>query len=315
MSTDKSHQTDVRSYLPIFGTLVAVCYCTYHLVQMYRTNTSLSFCPYVMLDTEDADYSHSQDDSSSNTWSSSQILFMKASVAALTSGLGGFPLYLVGDLSPRIMGFFVIFAAGLMSGCCVVLSMEALEVEPSVYLVSLYALVGVSIIHVISYFIKDLEEFEFAGLHGQSASKSLLIVVSMAMHSLGEGISVGVSATSDCDSIGLLVIVSLAIHNIPEGIAVSLLLMSQGMHVWQASIFAMLSNIPQPLIAIPSFIFFESVTCLLPIGYGVASGAMAYIVCTELIPEAIHKISPSLLLSTFFLSLALVVSIALCAED
>merc|ERR1719229_1379835 len=157
-------------------------------------------------------------------------------------------------------------------------------------------------IHLISYFVSGIEDFEFAGLKGASASKAFLIVLSMGLHSLGEGISVGVSATAERENIGLLVIISLAIHNIPEGIAVSLLLMSQGMSVWMSSIFAVISNIPQPLIAIPSFIFLESFKSLLPIGYGVASGAMTYIVCTELIPEAKDKISRSLLLSTFFTS-------------
>eukprot|EP01083_Nonionella_stella_P069080 183934_1 len=315
MSIDKFHPTDMKSYLPIISTLSAVCYCGYQLVRMYNTNTPHPICPYITLDTHHADHSHLEDDSSHTIWSSSHILFFKALIAALTSGLGGFPLYLLGDLPPHVMGFSIIFSAGLMSGCCVVLFIEALEVESSIYFVIFYALIGVFIIHSISYFIQEMDEFEFAGLRGQSASKSLLIVLSMAMHSLGEGISVGVSATAERDSIGLLVIISLAIHNIPEGIAVSLLLMSQGMHVWQASIFAVISNIPQPLIAIPSFIFLESFTFLLPIGYGVASGAMTYIVCTELIPEAKDKISRSLLLSTFFSSLGFVVSIALCAQN
>merc|ERR1719229_1194038 len=146
-------------------------------------------------------------------------------------------------------------------------------------------------IHLISHFVGDIEDFEFAGLRGQSASKAFLIVLSMGLHSLGEGISVGVSATAERESIGLLVIISLAIHNIPEGIAVSLLLMSQGMGVWTASLFAIVANIPQPLMAIPAFLFLDAFSVWLPIGYGTASGAMTYIVFTELVPEAKDKIS------------------------
>merc|ERR1712129_523768 len=247
-------------------------------------------------------------------WSEAQILFIKAFIAALTSGLGGFPLYLLGKISQPFMGFSLIFAAGLMSGCSVVLFIESLEFE-CLFVVLLYVLAGVVVIHCISHCIGDVEEFEFAGLRGHSASKALLIVLSMGLHSLGEGISVGVSATGERgETIGLLVIVSLAIHNIPEGIAVSLLLMNQGMNVWMSSIFAVISNIPQPLIAIPAFIFLESFKSLLPFGYGVASGAMTYIVCTELIPEAKDKISRSLLLSTFFISSGFIVSIAVCAQ-
>ena len=108
-------------------------------------------------------------------------------------------------------------------------------------------------------------------------------------------------------------IVSLAIHNIPEGIAVSLLLMNQGMGVWSSSMFSVLSNIPQPLIAVPAFLFLESFSGLMPIGFGVASGAMTYIVCTELIPEAKEKISHQALMSTFLLSMGFIVVISLYA--
>ena len=125
-------------------------------------------------------------------------------------------------------------------------------------------------------------------------------------------ISVGVSATAEREHIGLLVVVSLAIHNIPEGIAVSLLLMSQGMSVWMSSLFAIVANIPQPLMAIPAFLFLDAFSVWLPLGYGLASGAMTYIVFTELVPEAKDKISNSLLASTLLISLGLVVAISFC---
>ena len=121
-------------------------------------------------------------------WSPSQILFVKAFVAALTSGLGGFPLYLVGELPDHVMGLAITFAAGLMSGCSVVLFMEALEFEPSLLTVCIYFAIGMAVIDGIGRLIGDIEDFEFGGLRGQSASKSLLIVVSMCLHSLGEGV-------------------------------------------------------------------------------------------------------------------------------
>lgn len=121
-------------------------------------------------------------------WSPSQILFIKAFVAALTSGLGGFPLYFVGELSDHVMGLAIIFAAGLMSGCSVVLFLEALAVEPSVLTVCIYFVIGMAVIDGIGRLIGDIEDFEFGGLRGQSASKCLLIVVSMCLHSLGEGV-------------------------------------------------------------------------------------------------------------------------------
>jgi len=249
-----------------------------------------------------------------NHHTSLQLLFIKAMIAALTSGLGGIPLYLLGTIPTHVMGFCIIFAAGLMSGCSVVLFMEALQFTNIIYAI-LYTILGAISIHIISYFVEEHDEnISFAGLKGHNASKSLLIILSMSLHSLGEGISVGVSAQSEHENIGLLVIISLAIHNIPEGIATSLLLISRGMNIKQASLFAILSNIPQPLMAIPAFIFMDYFQSLLPIGFCFASGAMTYIVCTELIPESKEKLSRSLLLSTFFTSLGIILAIAVCAK-
>ncbi|ETO30261.1 hypothetical protein RFI_06858 [Reticulomyxa filosa] len=242
-----------------------------------------------------------------------QSLILKAVIAASTSGLGGVPLYFVGELPPHVMGFCIIFAAGLMTGCSVVLFMEGLE-HCNIMYAMIYTLLGAMLIHVIGYFITDTQDFHFVGLKGANASKALLIILSMSLHSLGEGISVGVSAQSEHESIGLLVVISLAIHNIPEGIATSLLLMSRGMNVWTASLFSVICNLPQPLMAIPSFLFMETFEHLLPFGFCLASGAMTYIVCSELIPESSEKLSRSLLISTFSTSLGIIVAIAVCAK-
>ena len=121
-------------------------------------------------------------------WTPTQQLFAKAFIAALTSGLGGFPLYLVGELPEHVMGIAIIFAAGLMSGCSAVLFIEALEVESSITMVILYTFLGMMLVHMISHCVGDIEDFEFAGLKGQSATKALVIVLSMGLHSLGEGV-------------------------------------------------------------------------------------------------------------------------------
>ena len=135
-------------------------------------------------------YASSDDalDPDTSEWTPTQLLFAKAFIAALTSGLGGFPLYLIGELPEHIMGIAIIFAAGLMSGCSAVLFIEALQVESSILLVVLYTAIGMLVVHAVSHCVGDLEDFEFAGLKGQSATKALVIVLSMGLHSLGEGV-------------------------------------------------------------------------------------------------------------------------------
>jgi zinc transporter ZupT len=46
------------------------------------------------------------------------------------------------------------------------------------------------------------------------------------------------------------------------------------------------SSLPQPVMAVPAFLFVEAVRPALPYGIGFAAGAMVYMVLVELLPEA-----------------------------
>ena len=173
-STNKENNYCLKDYLSTASILAFIGYFGYEFMNNYNNKND--------------NYNVEDNDNNNNNWSASQILFLKAFIAALTSGLGGFPLYLVGELPDHIMGFAITFAAGLMSGCSVVLFIEALEFESSLLIVTFYTIIGMIVIHLISKLVGDIEDFEFAGLKGQSASKALLIVLSMGLHSLGEGV-------------------------------------------------------------------------------------------------------------------------------
>lgn len=170
----KSTNKDYKGILSTASAVAFIGYLGYQLLGIYN-GTKQDLDPRINHD-------------SHNGWNPSQTLFLKAFIAALTSGLGGFPLYLVGELPSHVMGFAITFAAGLMSGCSVVLYIEALEFESSLLYVTIYTVIGMSLIHLISHLVGDIEDFEFAGLTGKSASKALLIVLSMGLHSLGEGV-------------------------------------------------------------------------------------------------------------------------------
>jgi ZIP family zinc transporter len=87
---------------------------------------------------------------------------------------------------------------------------------------------------------------------------------------------------------GHIVTMTMAIHNIPEGIAISLALVPRGLNVFFAILWCILSSLPQPIFAVPSFLFVEQSLPILPAGLGFAGGAMAYVAIYELLPESLE---------------------------
>lgn len=115
----------------------------------------------------------------------------------------------------------------------------------------------------------------------------MTVLVVMTAHSAAEGIGIGVSFGEGA-TFGWAIAVAIAVHNIPEGLAISLVLVARGVSVSRAAGWSILSSAPQPILAVPAFAFVTVFLPVLPIGLGLAAGAMAWMVLTELGPEALR---------------------------
>jgi len=107
-----------------------------------------------------------------------------------------------------------------------------------VYLIMLY--------DFLFQFLEQYGEVSMLDIRGADATKVVLVIGIMTLHSFGEGSGVGVSfAGSKGFSQGLLVTLAIAVHNIPEGLAVSMMLASKGVSPQNAMLWSVITSLPQ----------------------------------------------------------------------
>lgn len=221
--------------------------------------------------------------------SSVLTVFVVALGTALATGLGALPLAFARTTGARALGISNAAAAGVMAGASVSLILEG--AERSVSRVGLGVVVGVVFILVVSAFLHSSHQAHgFDSLRGEDAVKGLLIVAVMTVHSTAEGVGVG-AAFGGGETLGLLIAVAIAVHNVPEGLAISLVLVPRGVTVGHAAGWSVFSSLPQPLLAVPAFLFVEAFEAILPAALGFAAGAMIWMVARELLPEALGHAS------------------------
>jgi len=216
------------------------------------------------------------------------LVFLYALATALATGLGALPFIFVHQISRTSVAYANAIAAGLMLGASFGLVHQGTAYGRVETLLG--AVIGVLFILATQWILgdRDEEDVVFEAVRGEGARKMLLMLVVMTVHSFSEGVAVGVSFGGGV-TLAALITIAIAIHNIPEGIAITAVLRPQGVPLWKCAAWSIVSSLPQPLMAVPAFLFVHAFAPALPYGLGFAAGAMIFMVLVELLPEAFHQ--------------------------
>ncbi|WVZ17377.1 hypothetical protein V8G54_010359 [Vigna mungo] len=232
---------------------------------------------------------------------STVALFTLAMAAA--TGLGALPFFFV-ELDPRWAGLCNGMAAGVMLAASFDLIQEGQYYGTGNWVV-IGILAGGTFIRLCKKFLELYGEVSMLDIKGADATKVVLVIGIMTLHSFGEGSGVGVSfAGSKGFSQGLLVTLAIAVHNIPEGLAVSMVLASRGVSPQKAMLWSVITSLPQPIVAVPSFICADAFSKFLPFCTGFAAGCMIWMVVAEVLPDAFKEASASQVASAATISVA-----------
>ncbi|KAL6132914.1 hypothetical protein ACLB2K_065153 [Fragaria x ananassa] len=235
---------------------------------------------------------------------STVALFTLAMAAA--TGLGAVPFFFV-ELDPQWAGLCNGMAAGVMLAASFDLIQEGQGHGAGNWVVFGLLAGGIFILLCKKDVMVEIDKmlFKLSSTSATNATKVVLVIGIMTLHSFGEGSGVGVSfAGSKGFSQGLLVTLAIAVHNIPEGLAVSMVLASRGVSPQNAMLWSVITSLPQPLVAVPSFMCADVFSKFLPFCTGFAAGCMIWMVVAEVLPDSFKEASPSQVASAATLSVA-----------
>ncbi len=236
------------------------------------------------------------------------LVFGAALLTAFATGLGAVPLTVAREQIRRWLGPANGVASGVMLGASASLLIEGVSRNGARTIAGV--VVGAAFVYVAYRVVGERDMLELGALRGADARKALLIVGVMTAHSAAEGIGVGASF-GDGGAFGALIALAIAIQNIPEGLAISLVLVPRGTRVRTAAAWSVFSSLPQPLLAVPAFLFVEQFRAVLPVGLGFAAGAMIWMVGREILPDAVTQGPRRAVVATTVVSFALMLALQL----
>lgn len=237
-------------------------------------------------------------------WLESQNHILLALLATLftwfLTALGASLVFLFKEIDKRVLNTMLGFAAGVMIAASFwSLLAPAIELAegssiPAWLVAAIGFLGGAAFLWLADKIIPHVH-FNSENKEGITTNlkRSILLVFSITLHNIPEGLAVGVAFGAIANGIGdislmsaVAVAIGIGLQNFPEGAAVSIPLRREGLSRSKSFFYGQASGIVEPIAGVIGAALVMYVQPILPYALAFAAGAMIFVVVEELIPEA-----------------------------
>ena len=220
----------------------------------------------------------------------------------LMTALGASVVFLVRDMSRRLLDAMLGFAGGVMIAASYwALLAPAIEMSeglsvPVWFPAAAGFLLGAAVLRLVDWLLPHLHlglPIEEAEGVSTSWRRSTLLVLAITLHNIPEGLAVGVAfgaAAAGGGTAGIATAIALTLgmglQNFPEGLVVSVPLRREGLSRFRSFWYGQLSGIVEPVAGVLGAAAVLASRAIMPYALGFAAGAMIFVVIEEVIPES-----------------------------
>ena len=210
-----------------------------------------------------------------------------SAIAGAATGLGGMALLVMKKIDDKGLGLFIAIAGGMMAAAAAMsLFIPVIQAEGALMVALVATAAGYGVMTVLDQTLPHEHPVAGPEMAGNQRMRiALLMTIAIALHNVPEGFAVGASAGNLNGASGTAF--SIGLQNIPEGLIVATALWSIGVHKALAALAALATGLVEPIGAALGVITADSWAMGTPASMAFAAGAMAFVVCNEMIPESI----------------------------
>lgn len=218
-------------------------------------------------------------------WYLPAITILGTIAGIIGTGLGGLAVTVFPRLERKVLSMVLGFSAGIM------LAVVAFDLMPEAFAVAgmgwgmVGFILGCAVLAVVDLFLPHIHFLSTDEESQRFLRTGLLIGLGIALHNLPEGLAIGAGFGAS-RTFGLSMAFLITVQNVPEGMAMASPLCLTRLGRSRILLWTGLAGLPMGFGAFLGGLFGHVSPLFLALALGFAAGAMLFITCDELIPDA-----------------------------